>query len=66
MPSSTKILEKLDQALWSRSNGRAGEQGSALMGKPEWVRILAMTGECSMAAMIVKVPPLLGDTARCR
>ncbi len=66
MPSSTKILEKLDQALWSRSNGRAGEQGGALMGKPRWVRILAMTGGYSMAAMIFKVPPLLKDTARCR
>jgi hypothetical protein len=41
-------------------------RGGALMGKPRCARILAIRGGCSMAAMIVKVPPLLKDTARCR
>jgi len=47
----------LDQAIWNRSNGRAGEWGGALADKPRWVRILAITGGCPMAAIIVKVPP---------
>jgi hypothetical protein len=55
-----------DQAIWSRSNDRAGDWGGARADKPRWVRILAITGGSSMAAMIVKVPPLLADTARCR
>jgi hypothetical protein len=53
-----------DQAIWSWSNDRAGARGGARADKPRWVRILAITGGCSMAAMIVKVPP--ADTARCR
>ena len=38
-------------------------RGGALMDKPRWVRILAITVGCSMAARIFKVPPLLRDTA---
>jgi len=34
--------------------------------KPRGVWILAIPGGSSMAAMIVKVTPLLKDTARCR
>ena len=50
-----------DQAIWSRSNDRAGDRGGARADKPRWARILAITGGSSMAAMIVKVPPLLAD-----
>jgi hypothetical protein len=52
-----------DQAIWNRSNGRAGDQGGAREDKPRWVRILAITVGSSMAAMILKVPLLLKDTA---
>ena len=31
-----------DQALWSRSNDRAGDRGGPRAGKPRWVRILAI------------------------
>ncbi len=37
------------------------DRGGAWAGKPSGVRILAMTGGCSMAAMIFKVPPYRGD-----
>ena len=33
---------------------RAGDRGGARAGKPRWVRILANTEGCSMAAMIFK------------
>src|ERR671914_2819788 len=46
-----------NQAFWKRSNGRAGERGGALMGKPRCARILAITVGSRMAAMIVKEPP---------
>ncbi len=36
-------------------------RGGALMGKPRCVRILAITVESSMAAMIVKGPPQCGQ-----
>ena len=52
------------EAIWNRSNARAGDRGGARAGKPRWARIFAMTGRGSMAAMIVKVPPY-GDSARC-
>jgi hypothetical protein len=36
-------------------------RGGALMGKPRYVRVLVIAVGSSMAAMIVKGPPLLGD-----
>ena len=38
-------------------------RGGARMGKPRGARIVAITGGCLMAAMIVKESPLLKDTA---
>ena len=49
-----------DQACWSRSNDRAEDPGGARVGKLRWERILAITGGCSMAAMI------LSKRERCR
>jgi len=37
-----------------------GIGGGARADKPRWVRILAITGGSSMAAMIFKVPPQWG------
>ena len=45
-----------DQAIGNRSNDRAGDRGGVRVGKPRWARIFAMTGGCSMAAMIIKGP----------
>jgi hypothetical protein len=42
-----------DQAIGNRSNDRAGDRGGARAGKLRWARIFAMTGGCSMAAMII-------------
>ncbi len=50
-----------DQAIWNRSNDRAGDRGGARADKPRGVGILAITGGCSMAAMIFKVPPHWGQ-----
>jgi hypothetical protein len=50
-----------DQAIWNRSNDRAGDRGGARAGKPRWMRILAITEGCSMAAMIFKGPPQWGQ-----
>ena len=50
----------LDQAIWDRSNDRAGDRGGARADKPRWVRILAITGGSSIAAMSFKVPPHCG------
>ena len=41
-------------------------RSGARMGKPRGARILAITGGCLMAAMIVKGPPLLRDTVQYR
>jgi hypothetical protein len=46
-----------DQAIWGRSNARAGARGGARIGKPRCARILAITVGSRMAAMIAKVPP---------
>jgi hypothetical protein len=53
-----------DQAIGNRSNERAGDRGGARAGKPRWARIFAMTGGCSMVAMIVKGPPQWGQCSR--
>jgi hypothetical protein len=42
--------------MWSGSNSRAGDRGGAVAGKPRWG--LGDHGGCSMAAMIVNMPPL--------
>jgi len=49
------------QAVWNRSNRRAGARGGARVGKPIWVRILTITGGSSMAAMIFNAPPQFGQ-----
>ena len=41
----------------NRSEALAAARGGARAGKPRWVRVLVITGGCSMAAMIIKVPP---------
>jgi hypothetical protein len=46
-----------DEAGWNRSKALPAARGGARAGKPRWVRILVITGGCSMAAMIFKVPP---------
>ncbi|MGH9959393.1 MAG: hypothetical protein ACREBC_20090 [Pyrinomonadaceae bacterium] len=43
-----------DQASSNRSKALAAARGGARAGKPRWVRILVVTGGCSMAAMIFK------------
>ena len=50
-----------DQASWNRSKALAAARGGARAGKPRCVRILVITGGCSMAAMIFKVPPQCGQ-----
>ena len=40
-----------DQAAWNRASGRTGKRGGARVGKPRWVRILAITAGSSTAAM---------------
>jgi hypothetical protein len=52
-----------DQAVWIRAKCRAGDQGGARADQPRCVRILAITVGSTIAAMIVKAPPLLKDTA---
>jgi hypothetical protein len=49
------------QIVWNRSTRRAGERGGARVGSPKWLRILTITGGSSMAAMIFKAPPQLGQ-----
>src|SRR5262249_11656323 len=49
------------QIVWNRSTRRAGERGGARGGSPKWLRILTITGGSSMAAMIFKAPPQLGQ-----
>src|SRR5215467_7269617 len=49
------------QVVWNRSNRCAGVRGGARVGRPRWVRILTITGGSSMAAMIFKAPPQLGQ-----
>ena len=53
-----------NQAISISSNERAGERGGALVGKPRWARILAITTGSSMAAMILRVPPQWGQCSR--
>jgi hypothetical protein len=50
-----------DQVAWNRASGRTGERGGARVGKPRWVRILAITAGSSMAAMSFKAPPQFGQ-----
>src|SRR5215468_11743659 len=38
-----------------------GSAGVARVGSPKWLRILTITGGSSMAAMIFKAPPQLGQ-----
>ena len=40
-----------------RQNTWGGKRGGALVGKPRWARILAITVGSSMAAMIFSSPP---------
>src|SRR5215472_2392102 len=49
------------QIVWNRSTRRAGARGGARVGSPKWLRILTITGGSSMAAMIFKAPPQLGQ-----
>src|SRR5262245_66489200 len=49
------------QIVWNRSNRCAGERGGARVGSPKWLRILMITGGSSMAAMIFKALPQLGQ-----
>ena len=49
------------QVVWNRSNRCAGARGGARVGRPRGVRILAITGGSSMAAMIFKAAPQLGQ-----
>src|SRR5215510_12811188 len=49
------------QFVWNRSTRRAGARGGARVGRPRWLRILTITGGSSMAAMIFKAPPQLGQ-----
>src|SRR5499433_94909 len=49
------------QIVWNRSTRRAGARGGARVGRPRWLRILMITGGSSMAAMIFKAPPQLGQ-----
>src|ERR671914_452753 len=49
------------QVVWKRSNRCAGERGGARVGRPRWVRILIITGGSSIAVMIFKAPPQLGQ-----
>jgi hypothetical protein len=53
-----------DQGSWNRSKARAGARGGARADQPRCVRILAITGGSSMAAMIVKGPPHWGQCSR--
>ena len=53
-----------DQAAWNRASGRTGERGGARVGKPRWVKILAITAGSSMAAMSFKAPPQFGQRSR--
>jgi len=46
-----------DQAIWSRSNDRAGDRAGARADKLGWVRILAITGGSSMAGNPVSPTP---------
>ena len=38
-----------------------GHRGGARVGRPRWLRILMITGGSSIAAMIFKAPPQLGQ-----
>ena len=49
------------QIVWNRSTRRAGARGRARDGRPKWLRILTITGGSSIAAMIFKAPPQLGQ-----
>src|SRR5262249_3398582 len=49
------------QVVWNRSTRRAGARGGARVGRPRWLRILSITGGSSIAAMIFKAPPQLGQ-----
>ena len=49
------------QIVWNRSTRRAGARGGARVGRPRWLRILSITGGSSMAAIIFKAPPQLGQ-----
>src|ERR687892_270568 len=49
------------QIVWNKSTRRAGERGGARGGRPRWLRILTITGGSSIAAMIFKAPPQLGQ-----
>src|SRR5262245_48085408 len=48
------------QIVWNRSTRRAGARG----GRPRWLRILMITGGSSMAAMIFKALPQLGQCSK--
>src|SRR5262249_17875252 len=49
------------QIGWNRSKRCAGGRGGSRMDTPKWLRILTITGGSSMAAMIFKLPPQLGQ-----
>ena len=51
-----------DQAVWIRAACRAGDRGGARADRPRWERILVITVGSTMAAIIVKEPPLLKDS----
>src|SRR5262245_15136532 len=49
------------QIVWNRSTRRAEARGGARDGRPKWLRILTITGGSSMAPIIFKAPPQLGQ-----
>jgi hypothetical protein len=56
-----KPVESGIRPLGTEPAARTGERGGARLGKPRWVRILAITAGSSMAAMIFKALPQFGQ-----
>ncbi len=50
-----------NQAISKRLKDRAGVRGGALVGRPRWARILVITADSKMTAMIFIVPPQWGQ-----
>ena len=48
---------EIGASSWNRSKACAAARGDARADQPRCVQVLATTAGCSMAAMIVKVPP---------
>src|SRR5262244_4486755 len=49
------------QIVWNRSTRRSGARGGPRVDRPRWLRILSITGGSSIAAIIFKAPPQLGQ-----